>query len=235
MGHTWGPTARTDPARAEIDARQEPNAPDPPPRSPRTLLGLRGRSHDPGDSLLLSPSLPEPSVPRADPSPARARRRRLPRREGRRRAGGAPRPLEQPSCAKGRRRSRRISRLAARPGLEGRLAWPPRNEIAVASGGSFEVARGKGQAPTVSDRALFGRELGALVAGLAQVKVAEFLITAIEVGSGPAPSVRTDVRYDIVGTGPEPGGPSASDAGGWSGDAARKGAGASPSGQPRTR
>jgi Flp pilus assembly protein TadD/peroxiredoxin len=78
----------------------------------------------------------------------------------------------------------------------------PAEEVAVGSSNSFEVARGKGTTPPVGDRALFGQQLAALVAGLSEVTTAEFLVTAIEPERGGTPSVRTDVRYDLVGTGP---------------------------------
>jgi Tfp pilus assembly protein PilF/peroxiredoxin len=79
----------------------------------------------------------------------------------------------------------------------------PAEEIAVSPSGSFEVFRGHGASPTVSDRALFGQQLAGLVTGLSAVSVAEFLITAIEVAPGSTKEVRTDVRYDLVGTGPD--------------------------------
>jgi len=80
----------------------------------------------------------------------------------------------------------------------GSLAWA--DDAAVPA--PFELTRRRGSGTTGADRARFGREVAALVAGLAEVRVAEFLITAIEVQGGAA-EARTDVRYDFVGSGPE--------------------------------
>jgi Tfp pilus assembly protein PilF/peroxiredoxin len=75
-------------------------------------------------------------------------------------------------------------------------------ETAVDSGGSFEVLRSHGAAAPTLDRSRFGQQIAGLAFGLAEVRVAEFVITAIAVEGGGA-SVRTDVRYDIVGSGPD--------------------------------
>jgi Tfp pilus assembly protein PilF/peroxiredoxin len=78
----------------------------------------------------------------------------------------------------------------------------PAEETVVGSGKSFEIARGKGTGPAVSDKAVFGGQVAALVEGLAELTTAEFLITAIAVEPGAPARVRTDVRYDLVGRGP---------------------------------
>jgi Tfp pilus assembly protein PilF/peroxiredoxin len=67
---------------------------------------------------------------------------------------------------------------------------------------SFEVVRGTGAAALVTDRALFGRQLDGLLAGIDEARVAEFLITAIDVDRTALATARTNVRYDIVGPGP---------------------------------
>jgi len=51
----------------------------------------------------------------------------------------------------------------------------------------------------VRDRTSFGKELSDLVSDFDSVHVAEFLITAIAVESGPRPVVRTVVRFDLAG------------------------------------
>jgi Tfp pilus assembly protein PilF/peroxiredoxin len=122
---------------------------------------------------------------------------------------------EEKTVAELEERLARLSRLVRDKPAEigGALDWllasdfkggsvVPAEELAVGSSSSFEVARGKGKAPTVSDRAVFGQQVTALLAGLAEVNTAEFLITAIDVERSGTPSARTDVRYDLVGRGP---------------------------------
>ncbi len=68
------------------------------------------------------------------------------------------------------------------------------------AGSPFEVRRAKTPPPDLShDSRSFGAELTRLVEDLREVTVAEFLITSIDMQ--PAGLVRTEVRYDIVGTG----------------------------------
>ena len=67
--------------------------------------------------------------------------------------------------------------------------------------GALEVVRAKSMSQERSlERAGFAGELRSLLDGMDEVRVAEFLITRIELtGEGRA---RTDVRFDIVGSGP---------------------------------
>jgi Flp pilus assembly protein TadD len=71
------------------------------------------------------------------------------------------------------------------------------------SAAPFEVRRAEvndGAAPALDARG-FAPEIGRLLAGMTTIDVAEFLITSIEpAGDG---LVRTAVRYDVVGRGPE--------------------------------
>ena len=76
------------------------------------------------------------------------------------------------------------------------------------AGGSpfLEVFRSSaGDAPAApAARAAFAESLQALLAGFEAIHTAEFLITAIEVDrTATPPSARTQVRYDIVGSGPQ--------------------------------
>jgi Tfp pilus assembly protein PilF/peroxiredoxin len=82
------------------------------------------------------------------------------------------------------------------PGFRGaRLA--PRQPAGAAAG--FDVRRAT-SLPTALDldARAFAREFRTMVGALRTVRVAEFLVTAIEPDAAPA-RVRTDVRYDIVG------------------------------------
>ena len=74
----------------------------------------------------------------------------------------------------------------------------PLERTAVASG-ALEVERSRKMSDEPAlDRAAFAGELRALVAGMDEVRVAEFLITGIEV---PAEGrARTEVRFDVVGS-----------------------------------
>jgi hypothetical protein len=74
-------------------------------------------------------------------------------------------------------------------------------ETAVAKGPSFEVFRSRAMPQALDrDRAAFGADLEGLVAGIEQVRVAEFLITSIVVERTPAVRAHTVVRFDIVGS-----------------------------------
>jgi len=80
----------------------------------------------------------------------------------------------------------------------GRLA--PAETIPVTTG-ALDVSRaGKLSQELVLDRAAFAAELRALLDGMDEVRVAEFLITRIEATGASA--ARTEVRFDLVGTGP---------------------------------
>ncbi len=76
-------------------------------------------------------------------------------------------------------------------------------ETATAAGdGPLELTRpGSPSEPTLDARA-FASALRLLIADLREVTVTEFLITSVDsIGAGTSPLLRTDVRYDIVGTG----------------------------------
>jgi tetratricopeptide (TPR) repeat protein len=75
----------------------------------------------------------------------------------------------------------------------------PKNEISVHTSPAFEVFRARALSQVLDrDAGRFLRDLEALIAGLFPVRVAEFLITAIEVQGDTAV---TEVRYDLVGEG----------------------------------
>jgi Tfp pilus assembly protein PilF/peroxiredoxin len=104
-------------------------------------------------------------------------------------------------------RARAAAELLLAPEFKGgRLAL----DGGVSVGGSplFEVVRSAASddpktpaAPPPAERGPFGEELGTLVAPFDTIQTAEFLITAIEVDRDHGPSARTQVRYDIVGSG----------------------------------
>jgi Tfp pilus assembly protein PilF/peroxiredoxin len=81
------------------------------------------------------------------------------------------------------------------------------DEAPVSGSPFLEVVRSAapgGSAPaSPATRAAFADSLAALLAGFEAVHTAEFLITAIEVDRSAQPSARTQVRYDIVGSGPQ--------------------------------
>ena len=82
----------------------------------------------------------------------------------------------------------------------GRLA--PATEVSLGSSPHLEIFRAAAMpADLVKDRASFPGELLALVDEFQAIRVAEFLITAIDVPQQQDPLVRTVVRFDIVGTG----------------------------------
>ncbi len=82
----------------------------------------------------------------------------------------------------------------------GRLA--PATEVSLGSSPHLEIFRAATMpADLVRDRASFLAELLALVDEFQAIRVAEFLITAIDVPQGQDPLVRTVVRFDIVGLG----------------------------------
>ena len=73
----------------------------------------------------------------------------------------------------------------------------PREETPVHTSPAFEVLRARALSQALDlDAGRFLRELEALIAGFSRVRVAEFLITAIEASGDTAV---TDVRYDLVG------------------------------------
>jgi Flp pilus assembly protein TadD/peroxiredoxin len=85
----------------------------------------------------------------------------------------------------------------------GRLT--PVEETTIVDRPALQVFRSKSMASAlIRDRRSFGGEIAALVADLATVDVAEFLITAIELNPAQG-RARTEVRYDIVGRGLEGG------------------------------
>ena len=74
-------------------------------------------------------------------------------------------------------------------------------ETTAVSSGALEVLRAKTMPQELGlDRVGFVAELRALLAGMDDVRVAEFLITSIQVPTDGR--ARTDVRFDFVGTGP---------------------------------
>jgi tetratricopeptide (TPR) repeat protein len=82
----------------------------------------------------------------------------------------------------------------------GRLT--PATEVSIGRTSSLEVFRATAMSgDLVRDRASFGAEVSALLADFQSVRVAEFLITAIEVSRDPGSAVRTIVRYDLAGVG----------------------------------
>src|SRR6185503_5648807 len=67
--------------------------------------------------------------------------------------------------------------------------------------GALAVTRAKRLSSDLAlDRAGFASELRALVAGMEEVRVAELLITSIELDGDSR--ARTDVRFDLVGSSP---------------------------------
>jgi hypothetical protein len=95
--------------------------------------------------------------------------------------------------------ARAVERLLA-PGFRG-AALDAGEQLVTGSAGPLEVRRANGAASDLSiDARSFGGKLRQLLEDVRDVAVAEFLITTIEPAQ-PAGSVRTDVRYDIVGTG----------------------------------
>jgi tetratricopeptide (TPR) repeat protein len=123
-------------------------------------------------------------------------------------------PEEKEAEELGRRLQELGAALRQSPGRSGeaaqRLLAPdfkgsrlvPAEETAVRQGPPLEVFRAKSLSadPTLDARA-FVAELPALVEGWERVEVAEFLITAITVERTATPQARTDVRYDLVGSG----------------------------------
>jgi Tfp pilus assembly protein PilF/peroxiredoxin len=100
------------------------------------------------------------------------------------------------------RRARGAVDLLLAPEFKGgRLT--PLDEVSLGSP-SLEIFRAKTMpSELVRDRSTFGAELSVLVGEFETIQVAEFLITTIEVKPDRGPLVRTEVRYDIVGTGNE--------------------------------
>ncbi|PYQ08567.1 MAG: hypothetical protein DMF82_01225 [Acidobacteria bacterium] len=80
----------------------------------------------------------------------------------------------------------------------GRLT--PSDEVSLGNNPQLEIYRARTMASdAVLDRNAFGKELSALVGGIDSVRVAELLITGIEVEAGADPLVRTSVRFDLAG------------------------------------
>jgi Tfp pilus assembly protein PilF len=74
-------------------------------------------------------------------------------------------------------------------------------ETSPVAAGALAVTRAKRLSSDLAlDRAAFASELGALVAGMDEVRVAELLITGIELDGDSR--ARTDVRFDVVGSSP---------------------------------
>jgi Tfp pilus assembly protein PilF/peroxiredoxin len=98
-------------------------------------------------------------------------------------------------------RTQAAAELILSPGFRGgRLT--AEKDASVGDGSSFDVARaGALTSDLVRDGKSFVEELTALVRGFETVRVAEFLVTGIEVQRDDNPIVRTEVRYDIVGSG----------------------------------
>src|SRR5262249_20279953 len=91
-----------------------------------------------------------------------------------------------------------LDRLLAPEFRGGRLL--PAEAIPVSSQAAFSVLRAKTMSKQLTrDRGSFREELRAFAAPLGSIRVAEFLITAIEKKQSEAPWVQTDVRYDLVG------------------------------------
>ena len=82
----------------------------------------------------------------------------------------------------------------------GRLV--PASEVSLGNSARLEIFRASAMpADLVRDRASFRGELLALIDEFQAIRVAELLITAIDVPREPDPLVRTVVRFDIVGPG----------------------------------
>ena len=98
------------------------------------------------------------------------------------------------------RRAGDAAGLLLAPDFKGtRLA--PAEETSVTRSPLLEVVRAKAvHEPLDLDRWHFGEELSGFVLGMDEVKVAEFLITSIEVKREASPRARTEVRYDLVGS-----------------------------------
>jgi tetratricopeptide (TPR) repeat protein len=80
----------------------------------------------------------------------------------------------------------------------------PAEETTVTRSPSLEVFRGRAMSQAQDrDRRSFGEDLASLVAGMDEVRVAEFLITSIAVQREAPVRVRTEVRYDVVGSAKE--------------------------------
>ena len=74
-------------------------------------------------------------------------------------------------------------------------------EASTVTSGALTIERAKTMSSElVLDRAAFAGELRSLVAGMDEVRVAEFLITRIELSA--AGRARTEVRFDVVGSSP---------------------------------
>jgi Tfp pilus assembly protein PilF/peroxiredoxin len=81
----------------------------------------------------------------------------------------------------------------------GRLT--PSDEVSLGNSPQLEVYRARTMASDARlDRAAFGTEMAALLAGMDVVRVAELLITGIEVEPGANGLVRTAVRFDLAGS-----------------------------------
>jgi Tfp pilus assembly protein PilF/peroxiredoxin len=103
-------------------------------------------------------------------------------------------------------RGRRVAEAAEillTPDFRGsRLA--PAEEAQVTRSPAFEVFRARAMAQGLErDRHEFGQDLEGLVAGMDEVRVAEFLITSIVVQEEPPARARTEVRFDLVGSAKE--------------------------------
>ena len=98
-------------------------------------------------------------------------------------------------------RTGRVSDAAARllaPDFRGSRLVPA--EDGADSAAAFEVKRAKAPSAPTLNAGSFGAELRRLVEGLREITVAELLITSLDV-TPQSGLIRTDVRFDIVGTG----------------------------------
>jgi Tfp pilus assembly protein PilF/peroxiredoxin len=80
----------------------------------------------------------------------------------------------------------------------GRLT--PADEVSLGNGPQLEIFRARTlPSELVLDRATFGKEIAGLVSELDSVRLAELLITGIDVAGGADSLVRTTVRFDLAG------------------------------------
>lgn len=98
------------------------------------------------------------------------------------------------------RRAAAASTGVLAPGFRGAPLLPPQPS-GRSAGAAIDVMKAGPMPDDLSlDARTFGTAFARLVEGMRDVQVAEFLITAID--AADPESVRTDVRYDIVGSGP---------------------------------
>jgi Tfp pilus assembly protein PilF/peroxiredoxin len=85
------------------------------------------------------------------------------------------------------------------PDFKGGRLVPPA-EASTGGSPTLEIVRSRMAPPeSILDRASFRKELSTLVSDFVSIQTAEFLITRINLDAGTNPSVRTTVRFDIVG------------------------------------